>query len=96
MNTDYLKMCGEAADRKQMSEAFLNNMFWHCPADSRMPIPIMCAIMYFPNAQTGNVVLMSQTYHQRCITEKRTEVSGIRRFLFVFEGLYFRRDSPAF
>ena len=25
-----------------------------------MPIPIMCAIMYFPNAQTGNVVLMSQ------------------------------------
>ncbi len=49
MNTDYLKKCAaKLLTEKQMSEAFLNNMFLALSADFRMPIPIMCAIMYFP------------------------------------------------
>lgn len=51
----------EKKNELQMSEAFLTSIFWRSPADFRMPIPIIRG-RRSSNAQTGNVVLMSQNF----------------------------------
>ena len=48
MNTDYLKKCAaKLLTEKQMSEAFLNNMFLALSGGLQDAYR-MCAIMYFP------------------------------------------------
>ena len=61
MNTDYLKKCAaKLLTEKQMSEAFLNNMFLALSGGLQDAYTYNVRDHVFSNAQTGNVVLMSQ------------------------------------
>ena len=61
MNTDYLKKCAaKLLTEKQMSEAFLNNMFLALSGGHQDAYTYNVRDHVFSNAQTGNVVLMSQ------------------------------------
>ena len=61
MNTDYLKKCAaKLLTAKQMSEAFLNNMFLALSGGLQDAYTYNVRDHVFSNAQTGNVVLMSQ------------------------------------
>ena len=89
MNTDYLKKCAaKLLTEKQMSEAFLNNMFLALSGGLQDAYTYNVRNHVFSNAQTGNVVLMSQHIISG-------EVSGTAGFVCA-GGLYFRRDSSAF
>ena len=61
MNTDYLKKCAaKLLTEKQMSEAFLNNMFLALSGGLQDAYTYNVRDHVFSNAQTGNVVLMSK------------------------------------
>ena len=63
MNTDYLKKCAaKLLTEKQMSEAFLNNMFLALSGGLQDAYTYNTREEVFSNAQTGNVVLMSQNF----------------------------------
>ena len=63
MNTDYLKKCAaKLLTEKQMSEAFLNNMFLALSGGLQDAYTYNARNEVFCNAQTGNVVLMSQHF----------------------------------
>ena len=63
MNTDYLKKCAaKLLTEKQMSEAFLNNMFLALSGGLQDAYTYNVRNHVFSNAQTGNVDLMSQHF----------------------------------
>ena len=60
MNTDYLKKCAaKLLTEKQMSEAFLNNMFLALSGGLQDAYTYLCRGKVYANAQTGNIVLLS-------------------------------------